>query len=202
LWHFGSHHRCTHCVYVHTSCPGGGGCGARARSGGAGPVSVVQRELAVRHGLDTTHVLTDLYPHPDAWRVISSKNPCVTYQTESVDATSTGAAGGAGFRTLYACFHHFGPVMARAILQDAINTNSGIAVYELTERSIVAILFYGLIIGLSVGIACFFFTPFNLTVVFFCTLCPVGQLVAVWDGVVSCLRSYTVEVRLRTRSRG
>ena len=97
-----------------------------------------------------------------------------------------------GLRTLFGSFHHFSPTYARAILQDAVNTNQGIVVVEMTGRSIGLIV---VILVVTVAIALLaapFLRPFSLRRLVFTYLIPVVPFVLCVDGFVSCLRTYSV----------
>lgn len=95
------------------------------------------------------------------------------------------------FQTVFTAFHHFRPPEARRILADAVRKRRTIAVIEPFRRSNAVRM---AIISTAVG---FLHTPavapmslkrFLLTYVL-----PVAPFVLAWDGVVSCLRAYSVE---------
>src|SRR5439155_21664731 len=108
---------------------------------------------------------------------------------EAVDATS-GPPALSGFRTLFSSFHHFRPEEARRILADAVRQRQGIGVFEATQRSAPAMLAM-LLTPLFVLLATPFIRPFRLSRLFWTYLLPVVPIVALFDGVVSCLRTYT-----------
>jgi hypothetical protein len=96
---------------------------------------------------------------------------------------------------MFSSFHHFPPAQARAILQSAIDARQGIGIFEITSRTATAIGMMFL----------WFLTPFLFTPSvrpfrwsrLFCTyVLPIIPLVLLFDGLVSCLRTYrTRELR-------
>ncbi|MEP7270838.1 MAG: class I SAM-dependent methyltransferase, partial [Acidobacteriota bacterium] len=97
-----------------------------------------------------------------------------------------------GFRTLFSSLHHFRPAEARMILRNAVESRSGIGIFEGTQRQPIAIL--GMLLApLIVWILTPRIRPFRWTRLLWTYLLPVVPLVVLFDGVVSCLRTYTVE---------
>jgi hypothetical protein len=94
-----------------------------------------------------------------------------------------------GFRTMFTSFHHFSPEEARAILQNAVDAGEGIGIFEITRRA-------PLTLGLMFAWALmpFVYTPwirpFRWSRLLWTYLVPIIPLVFLFDGVVSCLRTY------------
>lgn len=157
-------------------------------SGGGGPWTRVLPDLT-RHGVTPRVVLTDKYPNVRALdRTAARLGAGAMVEPDSVDA---GAVPDrlAGFRTLFTTFHHFDPARARAVLADATRGARGVAVFEATRRApLTLFLMLGFVLA---GVAAPFIRPFRWDRLFWCWVVPVVPLVAVWDGVVSCLRTYT-----------
>ena len=100
-----------------------------------------------------------------------------------------------GFRTLFTSFHHFAPDEARAILQDAIESRQGIAIFEITRRdpSAIGLMFLW---TLMLFVCAPLIRPFRLSRLFWTYVVPIIPLVLLLDGVVSCLRTYRpIELR-------
>lgn len=120
-------------------------------------------------------VKTDLYPHgPDV---------------VAVDARAVPAELD-GFRTLFTAFHHFRPAEARAILADAVARRQGIAVFEIARRAplemaVIAFTWLGALLALP------FMRPWRWSRFFWTYLPPALPIAGTWDGIVSCLRTYT-----------
>ena len=146
-------------------------------SGGGGPLLAVQRCLASEMAFPTKVTLTDLYPNLSAFKRIEAEgNGAVRCLSQSVSVFEVPEEL-RGIRTLFTALHHFRPADARRILEDAVNKRAGIAVFEPLERT-PRIIF---LTGLSVE-------RFLLT--YPVPLCP---FVITWDGVVSALRTYSVD---------
>jgi len=172
-------------------------------SGAGGPLPAVAREMQ-RQGLlrDVKIRLSDLYPNIAAWRQVQRSYPDVTIEPceDPVDAT---ACAQPGFRTVFGAFHHFPEDLARKVLQDAVDANSGIAIFEGTARTLLnVLLFYPLLIPVFiVPLMLFFVRPFRWARVALTLLFPVLPLMFAWDGTVSCLRTWTpseMEAIIRT----
>ena len=160
-------------------------------AGGGGPWKPLLPALSAALGDEVTVCLTDLYPNRDvAARLCDPAGGRITTWPEPVDARAVPAAL-AGFRTLFTSFHHFEPADATAILADAVRQRQGIAVFELTARRLrtAATLAGGPLLALALAP---FTRPFRWSRLLYTYLLPAIPLVVLWDGVVSCLRSYTV----------
>jgi len=159
-------------------------------SGGGGPWLGLYREFADDH-LPVAVCLTDLYVNHKAFkRAESLSNGRLAFHPEPVDATHVPAEL-AGFRTLFTSFHHFTPEQARAILRAAVNARRGIGVFEATQRSIVALLSMCLT-PLMVWLFTPFIRPFKWSRLLWTYAIPIVPLVVMFDGIVSCLRTYTI----------
>lgn len=158
-------------------------------SGGGGPWPGLVRELD-RDGPEVEVLLTDLYPNVEALRRVSEESGGrLGFHPAPVSALDI-PAGLDGFRTVFTGFHHFRPDDARAILADAVRKRQGIAVFEFTARA-----------PLSVGATALapvaallltpFIRPFRWSRLLLTYLVPVVPPIVLFDGVVSCLRTYT-----------
>ncbi|HEX4935800.1 MAG TPA: hypothetical protein VFV33_21620, partial [Gemmatimonadaceae bacterium] len=107
-----------------------------------------------------------------------------------VDATRVPESLG-GFRTMFSAFHHFAPHTARRILGDAVARREPLAVFEATTRS-VACLSFVLLAPLITLLVMPIVRPRRWTNFLFTYLIPIVPLMVLWDGVVSCLRTYDV----------
>lgn len=156
-------------------------------SGGGGPVRALRRRLA-EEGLAIDVMLTDRFPNLAAFRRLARAEPGLVAVEDAVDARAVPPSL-TGFRTLFNAFHHFGPVDARGILRDAVRAEEGIAVFELSERSLRMMLPL-LLTPLLVWGATPLIRPFRWGRLFWTYLAPVVPLVCLWDGIVSQFRSY------------
>lgn len=156
-------------------------------SGGGGP----WLDLSQRLDCDSRGIrihLSDKYPNQRAGAVQKS---FFSYGSEPVDAMNV-PRGLIGFRTVFSSFHHFRPEEARAVLQDAVDAGEGIGVFEITRRAPLAIA-----LMLPWALLVFFSTlrirPLGWPRLFWTYVIPVIPFVVLFDGVVSCLRTYRTE---------
>lgn len=139
-------------------------------------------------------LLTDLYPNRAA-----AQAKGLPFHPEPVNALSVPATL-TGFRTIFTAFHHFRPAEARAILEDAVRQRQGIAVFEVSRRAPIemAVIAFTWLATLALVP---FVRPWRWSRVLWTYLPPVLPLVGTFDGLVSCLRSYS-EAELRELVRG
>jgi hypothetical protein len=95
-----------------------------------------------------------------------------------------------GFRTLFSSFHHFEPEQARAILEDAVKDRRGIGIFEMTARSPLAVLCM-VLAPITTLLFTPFIRPFRWSRLVWTYLVPVVPVLAMFDGIVSCLRTYS-----------
>lgn len=169
-------------------------------SGGGGPWLSLYKKVTAANGAPLPVILTDLYPEKDAFaRAEAISKGVVTGYPFMVDATQV-PDDLVGFRTLFTAFHHFEPEAAQAILQNAVDSHQGIAIFEQTQRSVPAILFM-FVLPLVALLVVPFVRPFSWTRLLFTYLIPAIPLVLCIDGIVSCLRTYThAELKSMTNS--
>jgi ubiquinone/menaquinone biosynthesis C-methylase UbiE len=174
-------------------------------SGGGGGLVKIAEHLKKKIP-DLKIILTDYYPNMDAFKGTKAKQPEVfEYVEQSVNAMDV-PQDLKGFRTLFLSFHHFRPKDAKAILQNAVDTNQPIGIFEAQQRDIKNLA--GMLLSpLSVLLLTPFIKPFKLNRIIFTYLIPVLPLFTLWDGVISVLRTYTkaelkqMTVELRNNAR-
>ena len=159
-------------------------------SGGGGPWLRLSRDLLEGDELAPTILLTDKYPNQRAFcRIRAASREMVDFHPDPVDATHIPPEL-AGFRTMFSTFHHFAPGEARAMLKDAFEQGQGIAVFETAKcdaRTMLAVFLVPLLsLGLAPGIR-----PFRWSRVFWTYCLPVIPFTLWFDGMLSCLRSYS-----------
>jgi len=160
-------------------------------SGGGGPIPTLLPDIAQQVGCPVSATLTDLYPNADAVERINLQvDGGLTYCAESTNAMQCPESL-QGFRTIFTGFHHFRPESARQILSDAVRSKAPIAVFEAQERSLWRILTVPFLLLLG----SLLFTPFvgrlTLQRFFFTYILPLAPFFIVFDGIVSCFRTYT-----------
>jgi hypothetical protein len=115
----------------------------------------------------------------------------IRYHPQPVDATRVPDELG-GFRTIFSAFHHFRPEEARAALADAVRKRQDIVAVEGTHHSALALRPL-LLVPLIVLLISPFIRSFRWLRLFWTYLIPVVPLTSLFDGLVSCLRTYSVE---------
>lgn len=164
-------------------------------SGGGGPAFSLQQVLQER-GLSYRVCLSDKYPNKAVWaRLINESGGKIFTYNEPLDCLVNGEAP-KGFRTMFTAAHHFVPAEARQILAQAISSENGIGIFEVTERSITACL-RTIPICLFMFLAVPFLRPFSMRHIFWTYIAPLAPFSVLWDGVVSNLRTYNPQ-ELRT----
>lgn len=158
-------------------------------SGGSGPWARLLPLLA--DGPTPIHVtLTDRYPNRTAFEALARRfRGSVAFAAEPVDARRVPREL-PGLRTIFSAFHHFPPEVGRAIIADAVAQGRAIAIFEATARTpavFVAMLSTPLLVWLLTPLI----RPLTPARLLFTYLVPLVPAIVLFDGVVSCLRSYT-----------
>lgn len=161
-------------------------------SGSGGPLPQIQELLLKEEGFRVSIILTDKFPNLDASKKIQSvSGNDARYLSQTIDATAV-PADFKGFRTLFSSFHHFRPDDAIKILQDAVDKNTGIGIFEFTERSRFMLL-KSIFPPIAVLFSAPFIQPFKFSRILFTYMIPIVPLVFFWDALVSNYRTYSPE---------
>lgn len=170
-------------------------------SGGTGPVVEVAEAVRRKRGIEPSLVLTDLYPNEAAFAAAAGRSSLpLVGEREPIDARQVPARL-TGVRTLFDAFHHFEPQAARDILRDAAQSRAPILIVEATERSLRGVLGMLIFVPLLVLLLTPFVRPFRVWRLLLTYVIPVAVPLITFDGVVSCLRSYT-QAELREMTSG
>lgn len=159
-------------------------------SGGGGGLLWLNSELKKRIP-ELKILLTDYYPNIPAFEYTKAKTDNIDFIATSIDAKNVPDSL-KGLRTQFLSLHHFRPKDAVKILQNAVNSSTAIAVFEAQERSVPSILAM-IFSPLSVLFTTPFIRPFKIGRIIFTYLIPIVPLFVLWDGIVSCLRTYSVK---------
>jgi len=157
-------------------------------SGGGGPWLDLSQNLSEGAGANQIQ-LTDKFPNLRAFQnVRAASGNHITFCADSVDAMKVPREL-TGFRTMFSSYHHFPPEEARAVLQDAVDAGQSIGIFEVTRRAPSAI---GLMFpwALLVFISTLWMRPFRWSRLFWTYIIPIVPFVVLFDGVISCLRTY------------
>lgn len=159
-------------------------------SGGGSGLIALARDLKK----DNPHIkitLTDYYPNIKAFeRLIAEVPNTFSYEKSSIDATQPPEQMQGALQTIFGAFHHFRPEKATQILQNAVNANTTIAIFEPVGRNFASWLSM-LFVPLNVLIFTLFIRPVRWKVLPFIYLIPLVPLYILWDGVASILRTYS-----------
>ena len=158
-------------------------------SGGGGPWLRLAREPELAHEPSIAVRLTDKYPNRSAFERAGTTSNLLAFELAPVDAAAIPERLG-GFRTMFSSFHHFGPNEAQRILSDAIAHRRGVGIFEMARRSPRPLLMICVIPFLAALLAPTI-RPFRWSRLFWTWLVPVVPFVLFYDGIVSCLRSYS-----------
>lgn len=155
-------------------------------SGGGGPWLGLYSEVA--DGQALTIWLTDRYPN--ALLANGSKPGQLRLYREPVDARAV-PSDLCGFRTMFSSFHHFDPEAARAMLADAFVQRQGIGIFEAARCTPWTLLAVNAVPLLSLREA-IRARPVRWPRLFWTFLVPVVPATLWIDGLLSCLRSYSL----------
>jgi len=160
-------------------------------SGGGGPYPGLARRLATDFGLPVRVTLTDLFPNRDAVaRATRESDGQLTYRPEPISAFDV-PADLTGLRTLFTSLHHFRPADVRRLLSDAVAKRQPIAAFESLERNVPTMFKIGTFTFLSGILATHRVGPLTPARAVFTYLLPLAPFFYSFDGLVSCLRTYT-----------
>lgn len=141
---------------------------------------------------NTKVILSDFYPNINAFRYNVRKiGGNFSFNENSVNALAV-PNDLKGFRTMFLSFHHFKPTAAQQILQNAVNAKQPIAIFEAQERSVsklIQFFFSPIFVLLMTPLI----LPFRFGRLLFTYLIPLVPLFVWWDGLVSVLRTYSVD---------
>jgi len=159
-------------------------------SGGGGGLIWLNDELK-KNNPEIKILLTDFYPNISAFEHTKRISDNFDFIKTPIDARNVPKELN-GLRTQFLSFHHFKPIDAKRILQNAIDTKKPIAIFEVQERSVlslIAMIFSPITVLLTTP----FIRPFKIGRLIFTYLLPIIPLFVLWDGIVSSLRTYSVK---------
>lgn len=160
-------------------------------SGGGGAWLKLVNHLKEKHP-DLKIKLTDYYPNHRAFeKMLAKGGDYFEYEKNSVNALKV-PNHLKGLRTQFLSFHHFKPTDAQQILQNAVDNQAVIGIFEGQKRSVVHFIQF-FFSPINVLLTTPFIRPFSLGRIIFTYLLPVVPIFVWWDGLVSVLRTYSVE---------
>ncbi len=158
-------------------------------SGGGGGILKLNEHL-LKNKPNLKIVLTDYYPNIEAFKQTKASAKNIEYITTSIDALNVPKSL-IGLRTQFLSMHHFKPKQAQQILQNAVNNETAIAIFEAQERNLKSIVFM-LLSPLHVLLLTPFIKPFKIGRICFTYIIPILPILVCWDGLVSVLRTYSI----------
>jgi hypothetical protein len=160
-------------------------------SGGGGPWPSLLPKLNTDPCTEITVLLTDKFPNKKAFDrtklLLGSNLNCRSDSISAFDVPSETQ----GFRTIFTGFHHFRPQDARKIIEDAVRKNEGIGVFEFTARSLLPMIYMFVMSPIGALLLAPFAKPFRWSRVLLTYVIPILPLCTLFDGFVSCLRTYS-----------
>lgn len=159
-------------------------------SGSGGPWTYMASLLRNSQACPLKVFLTDKFPGSNYFELTRFQSPDLEFAAYPVDATKVPNELN-GFRTLFSSFHHFCPEEAMGILQDAVTDGEGIALFELTRRHLLDIVYIALFSLASALFYTPFIKPFRWLKLVLTYLLPIIPFILVFDGIISCLRTYS-----------
>ncbi len=161
-------------------------------SGAGGPWPSLVRHFEMHGAAPLEVLLTDKYP--STTKLQDRESPTtkrIHFLSDSIDATQIPRYL-RGFRTLFSSFHHLNPDEARGLLQDTVNKRQAIGVFEAPARHTLTLLSL-LLIPIAAWLFVPFRRPFRWSRLVWTYLIPVIPFVLFFDGLISCLRAYSLE---------
>jgi hypothetical protein len=161
-------------------------------SGAGGPWLRLSEDLRQQDGLPFEICCTDKYPNAEAFNNAKSAGVNrVRFHSIPVEAEHIPDEMN-GFRTIFSSFHHFNPREARSILQDAVNKQRGIGIFEAPGRSVMTLLLT-VLLPIWILVLTPFMRPFRWSRLAFTYIVPVIPFLLLFDGLMSCLRTYSLQ---------
>lgn len=159
-------------------------------SGSGGTIMHLRDYLDKHHHSSVSITLTDKYPNHAAFKQIETQYDArIQGFSESVNATKL-PENLIGMRTFFSSFHHFTPDQAVKILQNAVDQNAPIGIFECTQRhpaDFIRVLLSPLMMIFIMPLA----KRLNWRKFFWTYIIPVTLLSNMWDYFVSNMRTYS-----------
>lgn len=161
-------------------------------SGSGGPMKQLRSYLDKAGKESVTITLTDKYPNVELYKQLeASYANKINGHPQSLDATQL-LPSLKGMRTFFSSFHHFKPKSALKILQDAVNNNAPIGIFESVHRTPM-----DFIRAFTSPILVPFIIPFAKRMTWrkfiFTYLLPITPFTFAWDYIASNMRAYSIK---------
>lgn len=169
-------------------------------SGAGGPWPSLVRLFEKEGAASVEVLLTDKFPSAsDDDSAVKACSGGIRIVRDPIDATAI-PENLQGFRTIFSSFHHFNPEQAGRFLRDSAARGHGVGVFEVASRHAFTVLAI-----LAIPLADWLFTPvrrpFRWSRIFWTYVIPIVPLVLLVDGLISCMRAYSLaDLRAMTAS--
>jgi hypothetical protein len=158
------------------------------------PVSLLAQWLKDHGDQSPKFLVSDLFPNHEAFEEITNQDDLeITSVAESVNALDVNPELEHDTRTIINSFHHFTPAMAEAILEDTVQKDKSIFIYEGFRRDPMGLAPTGPWMTLALLANPWLAKRSKLLKIIFSYLIPIIPIMAMWDGFVSTLRIHTQE---------
>jgi hypothetical protein len=160
-------------------------------SGAGGPWPSLVRHFKKNGARPPEVFLTDKYPCTRKlhdWEFPTANG--IHFLRYPIDATQV-PGHLQGFRTLFSSFHHLSPDEGRSLLRDSVNKRQAIGIFEAPARHALTLLSV-LLIPIAAWLLVPFRRPFRWSRLLWTYLIPVVPFVLLFDGLISCLRAYSL----------
>lgn len=160
-------------------------------AGGGGGVLKLRENLNAL-GSHPKIFLSDLFPnHPIYEQLKNITHGEIDFVPESINALDVPSRW-RSMRIIFSAFHHFKPLQAQDILEDAWNKKVAIGIFDAGTKSIFTIIGIIVLQPIVFFLTTPFFKPFRWSRLIFTYVIPLIPLCTMWDGCVSVLRFYTL----------
>lgn len=138
-------------------------------------------------------VLSDLFPHLDEWHKLQMRFPgLVSFRKQSTDVFDM-PMDVPKVWTLLNSLHHFREEEVKRLLQNVVAKADGVAVFESTGRTWSNMFQTLPLFPVAAVIASTMLRPFRIWHPLWGAMVPVVPFMALFDGIVSNFRTYTVD---------
>lgn len=156
------------------------------------PVRLLAQWLKEHGETSPKFLVSDLFPNLESFEEITSQKELGIQSVDvSVNALNVDSGLEHDTRTIINSFHHFTPIMAEAILEDTVQKNKSIFIYEGFRRDPMGLVPTGPWMTLALLANPWIAKRSKFLKIIFSYIIPIIPLIAMWDGLVSTLRIHT-----------
>ena len=166
-------------------------------AGGGGTMEQMQKIIELKYAPAVQFILTDIFPNVNAYQFIKDKTKGkISFVESPINAAKVPMAL-TGVRTIFSAFHHFDTVVAKKVIEDAVEKNVAIGIFDGGDKNILFIIIMTILHPIAFILFTPFFRPFKWSRLFFTYHIPIIPFCTMWDGIVSIMRLYTPQQLLK-----